>query len=273
MVDLLVDQIEFANVILLNKIDLCDAETVDKAERLVRKLNPFAEVYRTSHGEIPISCVMKTGLFDMAKAAMAPGWLQSLQEKHVPETVEYGIGSFIYRRRRPFHPERLCDLLDGHFMVLEDYDDDDIDMDSDESIEQDDMGLMQPARMGFEGLFRSKGFFWLASRPDSMGDWGQAGCTITIRDGGNWFACIDPNQWPVDTDEERQLILDDFDSEVGDRRQEIVFIGQLTEERRKFVEESLDACLLTDTEWAEYKNGGEFPDPWAPWPSMFAEED
>ena len=213
VVDLLTDQVEFANVIVMNKLDQVTAADIEQLEGILRHLNPEARLVRAERGRVPLREILDTKLFDREKAELAPGWLQELNGKHVPETEEYGIGSFVYRARRPWHPRRFWDLLDG---VL-------------------------------DGVIRAKGFVWIASRPEWMGLFSQAGISVTIDPMARWYADLPKEDWPDDA-ETLDQIANQWDPEWGDRRQELVLIGIGMEEadlRRR-----LDACLLTDDEMA-----------------------
>lgn len=212
--DLLVDQIEFANVILISKIDLIASDEIANLQAILRSLNPDAEILPMVMGQVDLAKVLNTGLFDFDKAEQAPGWLKELRGEHTPETEEYGISSFVYRARRPFHPQRFYrHLHEGEW----------------------DNGT----------LLRSKGFFWLASRPEHAGNWSQAGGIMHHGLAGRWWVSVPKEQWPEEC-------LDDIGSQweepFGDCRQELVFIGQnlAVEEIRR----ELDACLLTDAELA-----------------------
>ncbi|AHY46423.1 Putative GTPases (G3E family) [Rubrobacter radiotolerans] len=211
--DLLVEQVEFADVILLNKCDLIEPEEVDVLEDAIRKLNPGARVLRTEHGVVPVREVLGTGLFDFERAAESPGWLRELRGESVPETEEYGISSFVFRARRPFHPERLWDL----------------------------------AKFQWKGVLRSKGFFWLASRRDVAFLWSQAGGVLRFEPSGFWWAAAPREEWPSEQ-ESLQEILESWDEVYGDRRQELVFIGQDLD--REAMVRSLEDALLTDEELA-----------------------
>lgn len=298
VVDLLVDQIEFANVIVLNKTEMVSSKVVEKAEQLVKSLNPSAKIIRTSFSDVPLEAIINTGLFDMDKAALLPGWLQSLNEEtpHKPETLEYGIGSFIYRARRPFHPKRLFELLEAYFLIIEDIpeiedhdggenvDEDNeefsgnsSDADDDEDMKDEDEAIAERVEARrtspFKDLFRSKGFFWLLNRDESMGEWAQAGAILTVKEAGGWFACVEESEWPEHLSQEEKLrIRKDFDltnPEIGDRRQEIVFIGHFSENADKKLINLLDECLVTEEEWTAWKNGtmsaSELEDPWTQW--------
>jgi G3E family GTPase len=228
VVDLLVDQIEFANVIVLNKVDLATPEDIGRVEALLRQLNPRAKIIRTQHGQVALEDILNTGRFDFDQAAGFSEWLSG--EAHTPETEEYGISSIVYRARRPFHPLRLLDMLEG------------------------------PA---LKSLLRSKGFFWLATRYDDVGVWSQAGDVVTLNYGGGWWASAPQSEWPDDEDL-RAHILSTFEEPFGDRRQEIVLIG--VDLDREAVRAAFDACLLTDAEIAQGRRAWQrYPDPFMAW--------
>ncbi|MCR9115698.1 MAG: zinc metallochaperone GTPase ZigA [bacterium] len=217
IVDLLVDQVEFAHVIVLNKTDLVLPEEIEQLENLIQRLNPNAKIYRTAEGRIELPTVMGTGLFQLAEAEEMPNWLETPRGEEDTETEEYGISSFTYHRVRPFHPQRLTAALDGD---MED-------------------GL-------FAGVIRSKGWMWIASRSDWAYDWSQAGCSIRMNPAGSWWAAAPEDEWPSD-EEEVAEIRARFEGEHGDRHQELVFIGQNLDRQR--IEEILDRCLVTDLEY------------------------
>lgn len=210
---LLADQIEFANVIVMNKIDLVSEEDLRYLESVIGHLNPEAKVIRSNHGKIEISEILGTNLFQFDKAAEAPGWMRELRGEHIPETEEYGISSFVYRARKPFHPYRL-----GQFLNSE-----------------------------WEGVVRSKGFFWFANHMDYSIEWSQAGASSNINIGPSWWCAVDKTDWPGD-EELRKDIESDWKVPYGDRRQEIVFIG--TGMNKEWLTDTLDHCLLTDQEMA-----------------------
>ncbi len=229
IVDLLVDQVEFANVILLNKTDVAPPTEVARIEAIIRQLNPEARLIRTVRGRVAPQNILETGLFDIEKAAASTGWARELRGEHTPETEEYGISSFVYRARRPFHPQRLWDLVE----------------------------------QGVEGLVRSKGFIWLATRMDFCGGWSQAGCSLTIDRAGYWFDALPRDQWPDDA-ETLEWVQEVWSNPWGDRRQELVIIGQDLDQTA--ISKALDACLLTHAEMAD---GPEcwcrLPDPFPSW--------
>lgn len=229
IVDLLVDQIEFANVILLNKTDAASPADVARIEGMVRKLNPEARLIKTVRGQISPSEILNTGVFDIDHASSSAGWARELRGEHTPETEEYGISSFVYRARKPFHPQRLWDLVQN----------------------------------GIEGLVRSKGFVWLATRMDFCGVWSQAGFSLTIDRTGYWFDALHHDKWPEDS-ETLSWIQDIWHDKWGDRRQELAIIGQSLDHAA--VSAALDRCLLTDDEMAQGPvEWSRFPDPFPPW--------
>jgi G3E family GTPase len=182
-------------------------------------------------GAVSLSKVLNTGRFDFARAAQAPGWLKELRGEQVPESQEYGIASSAYRARRPFHPERFFDFI---------------------------------SREWSNGrLLRSKGWFWLASKPRDAGSWSQAGGLMRHGFAGRWWRFVAREQWPED-EQGRQAILQHWLADIGDCRQELVFIGQHIDFARLHAE--LDACLLDDGEMALGMDGWRaWPDPFGPW--------
>ena len=213
--DLLIDQVEFADVILVSKIDLISGAEREELLALLARLNPQAEVLPMVMGRVPLAKILDTGRFDFERAAQAPGWLAELRGEHVPETEEYGIASTAWRARRPLHPQRFHDFLHREW----------------------DNGR----------LLRSKGWFWLASRPEEAGSWSQAGGLMRHGYAGRWWHAVPREQWPQDA-ESQAAILAHWQDGCGDRRQELVFIGQHVDFARLHAE--LDACLLTEAEMA-----------------------
>eukprot|EP00762_Andalucia_godoyi_P005862 ANDGO_07016.mRNA.1 Putative metal chaperone YciC len=232
VVDLLIDQIEFANVVVVNKIDLATAEEVTMLEGMIHRLNPDAKVICTTFSQVDPKEILNTNLFDFDKASLNPGWLREIRGSHKPESDEYGISSFVYRRRRPFHPQRLWD-----------------------AIENDEMDRR---------VIRSKGFFWLATRNDCYGEWSQAGEVYRFEYGGEWFAAVPEDEWEDNDPEIIAQVKADFDGEFGDRRQELVFIGMGFDKNR--LQAVLDSCLLTDDEMAAGEDEWmDFEDPFDSW--------
>jgi len=228
LVQLLVDQVEFANVIVVNKTDLADADDVAYLEAILRQLNPQAAIVRADHGRVPPETVLGTGLFDMEHAAGHAGWLAEPPGMHVPETEEYGISSQVFRGRRPLHPGRFWDLITG------------------------------PA---FKGVIRSKGVVWLATRPDSAGIWSSAGVVSSLHSGGVWLASAPREEWPDDIDAAE--LAEIWEEPWGDRRQELVIIGA---NLAPDLLDQLDRCCLCDAELDRGPDAWlAFDDPFPPW--------
>ena len=230
VVDLLVEQVEFADVIVVNKADLVSPEDLGFLKTMLRRLNARARIVAGEFGKVPLDQIMDTGLFSYEKANEAPGWMQEMRGIHTPETETYGFWSFVYKARRPFNPMRLYALLNGRW----------------------------------DGVIRSKGFFWLASRMNFAGSLSQAGGMLRHEAAGAWWAAVKREDWPQDSTW-RATIRNSFKSPYGDRRQEIVFIGTKGMDRKELTRR-LDDCLLTD---AEMKMGpamwGRLPDPFPVW--------
>ena len=232
VVDLLIEQIEFCDVIVLNKIDLVSEAERDRLTAILGSLNPRARIEFAAFGQVPLDRVLDTGLFDFEEAARAPGWLQELRGTHTPESDEYGIRSFVYRARRPFHPSRFADLVGSDW----------------------------------PGVVRSKGFFWLASHPAWAGTWSQAGAVARHGPAGHWWAAVPSERWPQDP-ESLALIRSNWDEAVGDARQELVLIGLDMDETA--LRARLDACLLSDAEMAQGPPvWSSWPTPLPGWPDQ-----
>ncbi|WP_017939475.1 zinc metallochaperone GTPase ZigA [Zestomonas thermotolerans] len=231
LTDLLIDQVEFADVLLISKTDLIGAEELAELTAILRSLNTQAEILPMRLGQVPLEKILDTGRFDFARAAQAPGWLKELRGEHVPETEAYGIASGSYRARRPFHPQRFYEFLTREW----------------------DNGR----------LLRSKGYFWLASQHREAGSWSQAGGLMRHGPAGFWWRYVPREHWPQDEDSLRS-ILANWEAEVGDCRQELVFIGQHIDFARLSAE--LDACLLDDDEMAAGPEAWQrLDDPFGPW--------
>jgi G3E family GTPase len=227
--DLFIDQVEFADVILVNKTDLIDEEHLEELRAILHHLNPGAEIIESQRGRVDLASILDTRLFDMEKAQASAGWLRELNNVHTPETEEYGIGSFVFRARRPFHPQRFWDFIHTE----------------------------RP------GLLRSKGYFWLASRNKMIGLWSQAGGSAEYRPAGFWWAAAPKSSWP-DDDETWRSIMKDWQEPYGDRRQILVYIGQDLDKEKMLAE--LEACLLDEREMALGPEGWEtFRDPFPEW--------
>ncbi|MEM7755498.1 MAG: zinc metallochaperone GTPase ZigA [Planctomycetota bacterium] len=235
--DLLTDQVEFADVILVNKCDLVSEEELRAVEAMIRTLNADAKLIRTVNAEIDLQEVIGTSRFDMQAAMSSPQWLKELNEEHTPETEEYGISSFVYRARRPFHPQRLYDMVTG----------------------------------GFLETTRSKGFCWLASKHGFAAMWSQAGGSFRIEPAGRWWAAAPRERWPEDA-ESQFWIKSKWEEPFGDRRQEVVMIGVNLDEG--YTRSLLDSCLLTDDELATGpETWAEWADPFPEWMFTVGDED
>ena len=231
LVDLLIEQVEFADTIVVNKADLVTPEELGRLAALLATFNPTAEILSTAHGQVPLSKVLGTGRFDMERAQNAAGWQQALSGEHLPESEEFGVTSFVWRARRPVHPARFKALIEGDL----------------------------------PGVVRAKGFFWLATRPAWVGEWQLAGRMGRHQGAGFWWAAIEEKRWPEDL-AWREMIRGLWVEPTGDRRQEIVFIGIGMDEAKLRAE--LDATLLTNAEWrAGARAQARLPDPFPAWSS------
>lgn len=229
VVDLLIEQIEFCDVIVLNKADLVSQTEFEELHAILHSLNPRADIVPASFSRVDLDRVLNTKRFNFEQASAAAGWLKEMRGEHVPETEEYGIRSFAYRARRPFHPQRFW----------------------------------QKIHQGMPEVIRSKGYFWLATRMELAGEWSQAGSICRHHAAGLWWSAVERSEWPQDQ-EYLDRILNKSIAPYGDRRQELVFIGiQIDQEA---LSSELDQCLLTDAEMqmgeAMWKN---FTDPFPAW--------
>ncbi|MFC0402692.1 zinc metallochaperone GTPase ZigA [Paraburkholderia rhizosphaerae] len=211
VVDLLTEQVEFCDVIVLNKTDLIGAADVERIKGVLRALNARARIIESHFGRVPIERILNTGLFDFEAAAQAPGWLKEMRGEHIPESEQYGISSFVYRARRPFHPRRFFDWI----------------------------------QQEWPGVVRSKGYFWLASRNDLVGEWSQAGAISRYQRAGTWWAAVPKAMWPENPDA-LDVIRSRSVDPYGDRQQELVLIG--TNMNEAALKARFDACLLGDDE-------------------------
>ncbi|MGX5817923.1 GTP-binding protein [Chitinophaga lutea] len=222
---LLADQVEFADVIILNKCDLVSAEIREQLKGLLRKLNAGAKIIEAKHGHVPVKDVLNTGLFDFGKTSQHAGWIAELEREHTPETEEYGISSFVYRSRAPFHPERFWQFIQRRW----------------------------PA-----GVLRSKGLFWLASRPDAALNWSQAGASMVADKAGLWWCALPEHTWQLDKNDTAE-VKGRWHHLFGDRYNELVIIGQDLDPAA--ISRKLDQCLCDDEEVLQWVVGYPFPDP------------
>ncbi|MFG1357994.1 zinc metallochaperone GTPase ZigA [Xanthobacter pseudotagetidis] len=232
LVDLLTDQIEFADVIVLNKISAVDADKRAVVRGVVKSLNPDARLIETDYSTVPLKEVLGTGRFDFVRASAHPLWFKELNgfKDHMPETEEYGVGSFVYRARRPFHPERFNAFL---------------------------------ART-WPGLVRAKGLFWLATRPQRVGEMSLAGAICQTGTIGRWWASVPQENWPTQPDW-RSWLRAHWVPGYGDRRQELVFIGMGLDEGA--MRAALDACLVGPADPLRFdaEKLKHLPDPFPVW--------
>lgn len=229
LVNLLTDQIEFADVVVLNKVTDADPQRRDAARKIIKALNPDARLIETDHSVVPAGDILDTGLFDFERAHDHPLWAKELYgfDEHVPETEEYGVSSFVYRARRPFHPERLHAVLNGDL----------------------------------PGVIRAKGHFWLATRPSWVAEFSLAGALSSVAPLGGWWACVPSENWP-DHVQAQRYIATHWQEPWGDRRQELVFIGAGMDKAE--ITRRLDASLLSEADAPDFT-----PEAWADLPDPF----
>lgn len=230
IVNLLTDQIEFANVIILNKTDLVDREDLALLKATIQKLNPSAKIIESTFSQVEPKEILNTGLFDFEEAEQSAGWIEELnKEEHTPETEEYGIGSFVFRSRKPFDPERFYNYVYGQFP---------------------------------KSIIRSKGLFWLASRPGEALIWGQAGGSIRAERAGVWWASMpfeDRIKYPPFVHNQRDIEAN-WHPVFGDRKNELVFIGQDMDEA--LIRANLNACLMDQEEFLDFDIEMNYGDDW-----------
>lgn len=225
IVDLLVDQIEFANVIVLNKTDLLTEEKVEEVEGILRKFNPEARIVRSVFSKVDLKEVLDTGLFDFEKSSQSAGWIKELQGEHIPETEEYGISSFVFRDSRPFHPDRFL-----------------------ENVEE----------IWNDSILRSKGAFWIISRPDDAIMWGQAGGSCRIEGATKWISSFSEELAKTLPQEHYEYYKEVINKPFRGRQNELVFIG--IKMNQKEILKKLEGCLCTSEEIKDWGNGKKFKD-------------
>ena len=231
LVDLLVEQIEFANVILLNKVDLVSEKELKIIRAVIRGLNAKAKIIETNHSKVAMNEVMNTNLYDLKEAQNHPLWAQELYnpDDHIPETEEYGVTSFVYRARDPFDPEKIHSFFNQEW----------------------------------PGVIRAKGFFWISSRPNLVGEVSQAGAFVRHQGIGKWWAAVNEEQWPDDKSF-RLNINKIWAKGYGDRRQEIVFIGLKNEMNESLIKNKLDGFLIKNYS-INLANTLKYKDPFPEW--------
>ena len=232
IVNLLTDQIEFANVIILNKTDLVSKDTVNELKAIIRKLNSDAKIIDSTFGSINLNEILNTKLFDFEKASASAGWIKELENEHTPETEEYGISSFVFRNKRPFHPARFWKYLNDDFPF---------------------------------SIIRSKGLFWIASRQDQAINWSQAGGSLRADPAGVWWCSMPFNEritFQSFVDSQKQ-IEEKWDKKYGDRINELVLIGQDMDKEQ--ITADLQNCLCTKEEIEQWESGFVFEDTFPVW--------
>ncbi|UXX78810.1 GTP-binding protein [Reichenbachiella carrageenanivorans] len=229
IVNLLTDQVEFANIILLNKTDLVSEAQLGLLEGTFKKLNPEAQIIRTSYGKVDPKTILNTKLFNYDQAEQAAGWIKELNNEHTPETEEYGISSFVFRERKPFHPKRFWHYVNNEWP---------------------------------NSVIRSKGLFWLASRPDQALMWSQAGGSLKADPYGRWWASVPMKERAQNQAymENQQVIMKKWDEKWGDRMNELVIIGQDMDE--KSITDALKKCLANELEATTMASDSPFEDNW-----------
>ena len=228
IVNLLTDQIEFANVIILNKTDLVSTEQVGMIKTMIKKLNSEATIVTGEMGKVDLKYILNTGLFDFEKTSQSAGWIDELNKEHIPETEEYGISSFVFRDKRPFHPQRFWDYLNQDWHT---------------------------------NIIRSKGLFWIASRKNDALNWSQAGGSLKADKAGVWWSSMpygDRIKYEGFVDNQKD-IESKWDKRFGDRQNELVIIGQGME--KETIIKEMEACLCTEKEIRDMEVGMRFKDP------------
>jgi len=230
LVNLLVEQIEFADVVVLNKVADAEAHQVEAARQIIRSLNADAKIIETNHSDVPADAILNTGLFDFDKAHEHPMWAKELYgfADHVPETEEYGVASFVYRARRPFEPEKIMTVLNGDL----------------------------------PGVIRAKGHFWIATRPEWVAEYSLAGALSSVKPLGTWWASVPKERWP-ENEAAQSYITQHWQDPWGDRRQEIVFIGAGID--CADIKSRLDAALVSEDLATSPDTLPDFPDPFPGW--------
>jgi len=230
LVDLLTDQIEFADVVILNKVTDAGPDKVDAARKIIRSLNADAKIIETDHSDVPADRILDTGLFDFEKAHEHPMWAKELYgfADHVPETEEYGVASFVYRARQPFVPQKIMDALNGDL----------------------------------PGVIRAKGHFWIATRPGWVAEFSLAGSLSSVKPLGTWWASVPKENWP-DHDSAKEYMQQHWQEPWGDRRQELVFIGAGID--WPALKAKLDRCLVPAVAASDPDNLPDYPDPFPMW--------
>ncbi|GIT88963.1 GTP-binding protein [Roseobacter sp. OBYS 0001] len=230
LVHLLTDQIEFADVVVLNKVTDAGPERVDAARKIIRSLNADARIIETDHSDVAAEAILDTGLFDFVQAHEHPMWAKELYgfADHTPETEEYGVASYVYRARQPFIPEKVLEVLNGDL----------------------------------PGVIRAKGHFWIATRPEWVAEFSLAGSLSSVKPLGTWWATVPKDSWPED-ESARNYMQAHWQEPWGDRRQELVFIGAGIDWAT--IKARLDACLVPELVASSLDALPDYVDPFPLW--------
>lgn len=230
--DLLVEQVEFADVLVISKADLVSDDDIKNITGLLKGLNPVAEIVISKDADIDIDKVLGTGRFNMETAMQSPAWIKELNNQHIPETEEYGISNFTFRARKPFHPGRLFEFMNSG---------------------------------EWDNVIRSKGYVWMATRNDQGCMWSQAGTSCRLDPAGQWLASVPEADWGIEDEEMLKTLRNQMVGEYGDRRQEFVVIGQNIDTNE--LKRKLEECLVTDEELAKGPKfwAKNFTDPFPAW--------
>ncbi|MEO9819850.1 MAG: GTP-binding protein [Paracoccaceae bacterium] len=230
LVHLLTDQIEFADIVILNKVADADPERVDAARKIIRSLNADAQIIEANHSDVSSDAILDTGLFDFEKAHEHPMWAKELYgfADHTPETEEYGVSSYVYRARRPFIPQKIMNALNGEL----------------------------------PGVIRAKGHFWIATRPGWVAEFSLAGALSSVTPLGTWWASVPKESWP-DHESARDYMQTHWQEPWGDRRQELVFIGAGI--NWPALKARLDDCLVPEQSIKGPDTLPDYPDPFPVW--------
>lgn len=232
IIDLMVEQIEFASTIVLNKVSDCSDQDLSTIQAVIKGLNTDAQIIEADYCNLPLETIINTHCFNLEKAQNHPLWSKELYDfkNHTPETEEFGITSFVYRAKCPFNPEKFMHFLN---------------------------------ETEWPGVIRAKGFFWLSTRPDYIGEVSQAGSLIRHQGLGVWWSSVDKNQWP-DSQEFQEMLNKHWNEQSGDKRQEIVFIGLKDAMDIDAIQTNLDNCLIQEY-WTNPEAYQSLNDPFPHW--------
>jgi len=256
--NLLMEQVEFCNVVILNKTDLVKSEKqLNKTKSAIRKLNPTAKILTSQYSKVDLKEILNTGIFDIGAARKSPGWIQELRkirenpdDPHgaVGEADEYGVTSYVYRARLPFHPRRIAIWIDGFLHFASEW----ANLPEDQRHETAKDPKYKTMLKRYGNILRSKGFCWLAEHDSFLIGFAQSGRIGSLSPIMPWYTLIPKEQWGVEEgSDDYKVIMSKFEEPHGDRRQELVFIG--TDLKVHQIKKDLDMCLMTEKELKKYK--------------------